>query len=136
MNRKAIFASVAATTATVFMLASQPAQTQTPTPQTPAAAQPAYPDSVVMKTPHGNLNISCSKLGPGRKLTNEFLLQMHPHQDGYTTWMRSKKNDDLQAAAAFIHHLTAHGVEKKEIERVMRACGVSNVQYSTPANDK
>jgi hypothetical protein len=88
-----------------------------------------FPESVSVMTPEGRKNVQCAKLGPGRKLTLEFLLQMHGHEDGFTAVARKQDNLDLQAAAALIQHLAAHGMDKKEIEKAMKTCGASNVRF-------
>jgi len=99
-------------------------------PQAQEKPQQPLPQSVTITLPDGPKTLDCNKLTPERKLTIKFLLQMHDHPDGYTEYMRKKNNQDLQAAAALIHHLTAHGVKKSEIEKAMKGCGVTNVQYS------
>ncbi len=121
MNGKYI---VPAAAMIAFILASQPAETQ-------ASPNLTRTDSVAMKLPSGQKQISCAKLGPNGELSLDFLLAMHTEDDGYTERTRKENNLNLHAAADLIQHLTVHGVDKEEIKRVMRACGVSNVEYSS-----
>lgn len=61
---------------------------------------------------------------------------MHPGTDAYMEYMQKRHDNlDLKAAAAVIQHLTVHGVDKKEIEKAICGCGVSNVQIRQSAQE-
>lgn len=96
-----------------------------------------YPDSIIMTLPGGKKKIDCTILGPERKISIAFLMQMHEHQDAFTDYITKKyDNLDLKGAAATINHLVAHGVSKEEIKRVIREAGVSNVNFGNASATK
>lgn len=73
--------------------------------------------------------VDCSKLGPDRKITTDFLMQFHGPEDAFSNRLKTLYPDpaDLKAVSHLFNHLLAHGVPKEKMINAMKACNVSNV---------
>ncbi len=73
--------------------------------------------------------VDCTKLGPNKVVSREFLLQFHNEQDAFLSDNIEKYgNLDLHGIAELFNHILAHGVKKQVIAKALIDCQASNIR--------
>lgn len=80
-------------------------------------------------------DVDCTRLGPNREITIDFMMQFHDKPDAFTNGIQKMyPNSSLRGVMLLFNHLLAHGVPKERMTRAIQACDVSNVNINTPGH--